>query len=72
MAAHVARYRNPSFVILMSPFKTLQEAAAAVVGSLLSKLVAQRFDNAECLQHVKAPVMVIHGQKDELIPCTHA
>ena len=72
LAAHVARYRNPSFIILMSPFKTLQEAAAAVVGSWLSYLVAQRFDNAECLQHVKAPVMIIHGQKDELIPCTHA
>ena len=72
LAAHVARYRKPAFIILISPFKTLQEAAAAVVGWLLSTLVAQRFDNVECLKHVKAPVMIIHGQKDELIPCTHA
>ena len=72
MAAHVARYRQPSFVILISPFKTLQEAAAAIVGSLLSYLVAQRFDNAENLRHVQAPVMIVHGQKDELIPFQHA
>jgi abhydrolase domain-containing protein 17 len=61
MAAHVSRYRKPSFVILMSPFKTLQDAAAAVVGRLLSMLVANRFDNIECLRHVKCPVFIIHG-----------
>lgn len=72
LAAHVARYRNPSFIILMSPFKTLQAAATAVVGSFLSWMLADRFDNIECLRNVKAPVLIIHGQKDELIPCTHA
>lgn len=72
MAAHVARYRSPSFIIMMSPFKTLQEAATAVVGRFLSWMLAERFDNLECLKHVKSPVMIIHGQKDELIPCTHA
>jgi acetyl esterase/lipase len=72
LVAHVARYRKPAFVVMISPFKTLQEAAAAVVGWLLSTLVAQRFDNIECLKHVKSPVMIIHGQKDELIPCSHA
>lgn len=68
MASHVARYRKPSFLILISPFKTLQEAVAAVVGGLLSYLVAERFNNCESLKHVTAPVMIIHGQKDELIP----
>ena len=52
----------------MSPFKSLKEAAAAVVGNFLSKFLAERMDNAEMLMHVTSPVFIVHGQKDELIP----
>ena len=52
----------------MSPFKSLKQAAIAVVGSLLASLVAERLDNSEMLKYVTAPVFIVHGMKDELIP----
>ena len=52
----------------MSPFKSLKQAAVAVVGNFLSKFVAERMDNAEMLQDVESPVFIVHGQRDELIP----
>lgn len=61
VATFIAKNRQPGFVILMSPFKSLKEAAAAVVGNFLSKLVAERMDNAEMLMEVTSPVFIVHG-----------
>ncbi len=56
----------------MSPFKSLKDAAVAVVGSFLASLVADRLDNSEMIKDVTAPVFIIHGRKDELIPYQQA
>ena len=68
VATYIAKHRQPGFTILMSPFKSLKQAAVAVVGNFLSNFIAERMDNAEMLQEVESPVMIVHGQKDELIP----
>jgi len=68
VATYLAKNRDPCFCILMSPFKSLKQAAVAVVGSFLASLVAERLDNAEMLKDVVAPVFIVHGMKDELIP----
>ena len=68
VATYIAKHRDPSFVILMSPFKSLKDAAVAVVGSFLASMVAERLDNAEMIKTVKAPVLIVHGKQDELIP----
>lgn len=72
VATFLAKNRDPAFCILMSPFKSLKQAAVAVVGSLLASLVAERLDNAEMLKDVEAPVFIVHGMKDELIPYAQA
>ena len=72
VATYLAKYRNPCFCVLMSPFKSLKQAAIAVVGSLLASLVAERLNNAEMLRDVTIPVFIVHGVKDELIPYTQA
>ena len=72
MATYLAKNRDPSFCILMSPFKSLKQAAVAVVGSLLASIVAERLDNGEALKDVTAPVFIIHGMKDDFIPYTQA
>ena len=46
-AIHLARHRDPSFCILMSPFKSLKDAAIAVVGRFLASFLAERLDNAD-------------------------
>ncbi len=71
-ATFIAKNRDPSFCILMSPFKSLKDAAVAVVGSFLASLVADRLDNSEMIKDVTAPVFIIHGRKDELIPYQQA
>ena len=68
VATFIAKNRSPGFCILMSPFKSLKQAAVAVVGNFLSNFVAERMDNAEMLQEVESPVFIVHGQRDELIP----
>jgi len=68
VATYLAKYRDPSFVILMSPFKSLKDAAVAVVGSFLARMVAERLDNAAMIRDVTAPILIIHGKRDELIP----
>jgi len=72
VASYLAKYRDPSFAILMSPFKSLKDAAVAVVGSFLATMVAERLDNAEMVKTVKAPILIIHGKQDELIPYQQA
>ena len=49
VATYVAKNRSPGFCILMSPFKSIKQAAIAVVGKFLSNLVAERMNNAEML-----------------------
>ena len=70
VATYLAKNRNPCFCALMSPFKSLKQAAIAVVGSFLASFVAERLNNAEMLKDVTMPVFVVHGVQDELIPYT--
>ena len=72
VATYLAKHRDPSFLILMSPFKSLKQAAAAVVGTFLANFVAERLDNAEMIKDVTAPILIVHGLLDELIPSWHA
>ena len=64
----MGKNRDPAFCVLMSPFKSLKQAAIAVVGSFLAGLLAERLDNADMLKDVTAPVFIVHGKSDELIP----
>ena len=70
LATYVSKHRNPGFCILMSPFKSLKQAAVAVVGNFLANFVAERMDNAKMLEDVRSPVFIVHGQRDQLIPFT--
>lgn len=49
VATYLSKNRNPCFCVLMSPFKSLKQAAVAVVGSFLASIVAERLNNAEML-----------------------
>jgi hypothetical protein len=45
----------------MCPFRTLQDAAKAIMGWFLGSFLVDRFDNAEMLKKVRSPVFIIHG-----------
>lgn len=60
-ACHVSRHREPSSLVLMSPFKSIRETARDLVGWLLSRAIADRFRNIDLIKEVKCPILIIHG-----------
>lgn len=63
-------------LIMIAPFISLVDAAHRFVGRLApivvnNLLVGNVFDNSGYLARMKAPTLIIHGQKDTLVPCDH-
>lgn len=56
----------------MSPFSSFREVAKHLIGNIFSYLIADRFRNIEHIKDVKAPIFLIHGKKDELVPYSHS
>jgi len=57
-------------VILISPFTSIRNLFQAQVGSL-AEVVNERFPNIELIDKLKSPTLIIHGQKDTLVPTEH-
>lgn len=64
--AMAARYAVAG-VILISPFTSIRDLFKAQVGPL-ADMVADRFANLELAKQVKSPTLIVHGQKDTLVP----
>jgi len=58
-------------LILVAPFLSLVEAVQGFVGGLAKHLVQDAFSNRSYICKVKVPVLIIHGEKDRLVPCSH-
>ena len=73
-STYVASVRNPFGLILMSPYKSIQEAAKSILGwaSILGNMVTDKFRNIDVMPKVQCPVLIIHGKADKLIPVQHA
>jgi len=59
-----------SGLILVAPFLSIKELLNDTVGAL-SYLVDERFPSKDRMHLVRSPSLIIHGQKDSLIPCRH-
>lgn len=59
-------------LILMSPFTSMRSVATDKVGSLMSLIVPECFNNLERIKDVYCPTFILHGQKDSLIPLAQA
>jgi fermentation-respiration switch protein FrsA (DUF1100 family) len=70
-AVYLAANRKPSALILISPFMSIQETAASIVG-IFKFLIADRFKNSDLIKNVTCPTLFIHGQNDDLISFTHS
>lgn len=66
-ATYLAAKRNPGALILISPIKSIQCAADSLLG-FMKVIVEDRFNNFERIKEVTCPLLLIHGQKDSLIP----
>jgi pimeloyl-ACP methyl ester carboxylesterase len=65
-ATHLAAKTNAAGLILISPFKS-----AFRVVTKVRLFPFDRFDNWKGLQEVTMPLLVIHGENDEVIPYSH-
>ncbi|HYH40613.1 MAG TPA: alpha/beta hydrolase, partial [Burkholderiales bacterium] len=71
-ACWLARNRPVGALVLASTFTSVPDMAAEVYGFLPVRLISRfKYDTRECLGHVKAPVLVVHSPRDDIIPYAH-
>merc|ERR1719181_1914129 len=58
-------------LILVAPFLSLVDAVGQYVGSLANYVVSDIFNNRKHISGVEVPTLVIHGEQDRLVPCSH-
>lgn len=68
VAVELALGRPPRRLVLVSAYTSVVDMARLLVGPLAPLVVADRFDNLGKLPRVKAPVTLIHGTRDEVVP----
>ena len=66
-ATYLASKRKPGALILISPIKSIRDTVKNLIGPM-KYLVRERFNNYERIKDVTCPLLIIHGQKDSLIP----
>lgn len=69
VAVDLASRNRLRSLVLISPFSSLTDVAAGVMWLLpVRLLLTHRFDSMSKIAKVRAPVLIIHGDRDTLIP----
>jgi len=68
VATRLASEAQVDGLIVESTFTSLRAMAARTSIPLARRLVAYDFDSLSCIAKVQAPVLVVHGEQDELVP----
>jgi abhydrolase domain-containing protein 17 len=71
-ASYLGSRKQPHSIALMSPYTSIRDAASSLLGSAVSIIVYERFNNLDLISKAKCPVFIVHGKQDTLIPCSHA
>jgi fermentation-respiration switch protein FrsA (DUF1100 family) len=73
VAAELASRERCLALILETPFASIGEMARDLYPFLpLRPLLRTRYDTVEKVQRVRAPVLVVHGDRDEIVPLRQA
>jgi pimeloyl-ACP methyl ester carboxylesterase len=72
IASYVAAHRKPRKLFLESPYYSLPDLAGQLMPVLPKAMVRYKLSNHAHLQHVSCPVIVIHGNRDEVIPVSQS
>lgn len=67
-AAVLAAEVEPRMLVLQSTFTRLPDLVRTLFGRPIAALAPSRFDTAAALANVAAPVLILHGTRDELVP----
>lgn len=68
VAVHSAAGRRVDALILESTFTSLAELGRALGFPVAAPLLPYRFDSREAIARVDAPTLILHGDRDEIVP----
>jgi fermentation-respiration switch protein FrsA (DUF1100 family) len=68
VAVELARGRPLAGVILESTFSSLSDAGVVHFGRLAASVTRGRFDAAAAIPDVRAPLLFLHGDRDDIVP----
>jgi fermentation-respiration switch protein FrsA (DUF1100 family) len=76
VSCFIAEHASVSGLILQSPFTCLASRCAEIVPLLQGypswTYPTSGLDNRTWVSHIKAPLLVVHGERDSMIPVRHA
>jgi pimeloyl-ACP methyl ester carboxylesterase len=73
VAAQLAVSHPPHAMILEAPFTSITDLAAKQFPMFpIRQLMDQSWDSQVAIQNFNAPLLILHGREDKLIPFTHA
>ena len=69
VAVEMAKIKNFNGIILESPFTSIENSAKIYYPYLPVKyLLKDRYDTISKIKMVKSPIMIMHGEKDDVVP----
>ena len=69
VAVELALHRQPHGMVLVSPFTTIADMGRHLYPTLPVRLLAgKRYDSLSRIRQYHGPLLVIHGERDEIIP----
>ncbi|NEU07332.1 alpha/beta hydrolase [Flavihumibacter sp. R14] len=66
-AAQLAARNHPSKLILLAPYYSMEDFLPRLVPGIDVNLIRYKFKTYEFVQHVKAPVIIFHGEEDKVV-----
>jgi fermentation-respiration switch protein FrsA (DUF1100 family) len=73
IATETATKRPVDGVVLQSPYTSIADAARDRFPWLpVDLLLTERFSNVPQIAHINAPLLILHGEEDELLPVSMA
>ncbi len=72
VAVEVALARRSGAVILETPFRSVPALARELYPFVPSFLIRSRYDVEGKVARVGAPILIVHGDRDEIVPLAHA
>ena len=72
VALRLALEEAPLACVLQSTFTSLRDVARQHYPAALSALAGDAYPNRERIARLQAPVLILHGEVDEIVPVSHA
>jgi pimeloyl-ACP methyl ester carboxylesterase len=70
VATEMALRRRSALLVLISPYASMVDMGKQIAGPAANLMVPDRYDNLSKLPQVAAPVVILHGTRDEVVPVT--